>query len=128
MNTKRTITYYITLSLLLVFSISARAQMYYHCDFEDAAERSRWTLNYQAKTPPVTLMNEWHMGKPGQFGPRGHHGLFVAPPNNDSAAVYVSSGSCYTIAYRDSIFLPAGNYSFLCDFRINGGPNALLQV
>ena len=127
MNTKRTITYYITLSLLLVFSISARAQMYYHCDFENAAERSRWTLNYQAKTPPVTLMNEWHMGKPGQFGPRGQHGLFVAPPNNDSAAVYVSSGSCYTIAYRDTI-LPAGNYSFLCDFRINGGPNAMLQV
>ena len=52
--------------LLLLTGTQVSAQVVYSCDFENAAENGRWTLNKIANSASLTSWkNIWHIGAPG---------------------------------------------------------------
>ncbi len=117
-------------TILVFIGLAATSLLYaqvYTCDFESATERQEWHLNPQGSRP-VTLENTWYMGKPGNFGVTGSHGLYISSDADSANAVYTAAGSMFTLAYRDMTMLTAGTYTITFDYRLGGADGAKMSV
>ncbi len=110
---------------LISVSISMQAQVY-SCDFESAAENSRWSLNHVNRA--TQLENKWYIGSVGQFGTTGKGGLYISSDADSARAVYSATAQMFTLAYCDVNMLVAGNYTIMFDYRIGGSPSAKMHV
>lgn len=110
---------FILLIILFAFTGYVQAARSYSCDFEDAAQRARWTLTPAASNQIAALLtNKWYLGAPGNNGINGQYGLFVSDDNGVSA--HYTTSSCFIFAY-DTITLDhlstAGNYTLSFEYR-----------
>ncbi len=95
----------------------------YQCDFEDAGERVKWSLNSGPRGEDC--VNQWHFGKPGANG--GDYGLFVA---NDSTSNNYAASALTVVACR-TFELDAthvGNYEFSFDWRAGGWQDSVSDI
>ncbi len=93
------------LTILITFSITLSVQAVngYSCDFENAEDRARWTINPTANQSTYDkLTNKWYIGLPGNNDMSGSYGLYISD-NNGVSAHYTNNG-CWNFAY-DTIAL-----------------------
>ena len=105
----------------MALAMPLQARTGYSCDFENAADRARWTINPTAN-PNIysNLTNKWYIGAPGNNGKGGQYGLYISD-NNGASAHYAASG-CWTVAY-DTISLSkltSGDYTLVFDYCAMG--------
>ena len=85
-------------NIVIILSIlclaPAAAQVVYHCDFEDEAERAQWLLNDGPRADKCP--NIWYMGAAANTTQDGEYGLFVS--NNGQTAEYSGSTNMYAVA------------------------------
>ena len=107
----------LTILIALVCSLAALAVTNYSCDFENAADRARWTLNQATPSTYSQLSNKWYIGEPGNNDPTGSYGLYISD-NNGASGHYVNKG-CWTFAF-DTIALDhlstADDYTIIFDY------------
>lgn len=119
MNTKR--LYQIAVLAALVMAAPVQAVTNYSCDFENKADRDRWTLNRTAnETIYKNLTNRWYIGAPGNNDKTGAYGLYISD-NNGASAHYTNNG-CWNFAY-DTIALDklsSGDYTLSFDYCAMG--------
>ena len=88
----------LTVLIALVCSLTAQAVRQYSCDFENAADRARWTLNPTANQSTYDkLSNKWYIGEPGNNDPTGSYGLYIS--DNNGATSHYSNKGCWVFAY-----------------------------
>lgn len=110
-------------SLLMLCPHFVKAQNYWYCDFEDAAERELWQLN-TPKNENNTWNNLWMLGQKGAY--EGEYGLFLSADGGASHS-YVSNSNVM-LAWR-VLDLEAGDYDLAMDWRCLGnGTNAFMMV
>ena len=108
--------------LLLLAGTHVSAQVVYSCDFENAAENGRWTLNKIANSASLTSWkNIWHIGAPGACASGA--GLYIYDQTESDTANLASPSNTtdFIVAYRDTITLPStGTFRLSFDWRANG--------
>lgn len=117
---------------LAVTNVSA--QVVYTCDFEDATENAKWTLNKIGNSANLrNWKNIWRIGQPGNCVSEA--GLYIRPNGGvgDTLNMAVSISSSlndYIVAYRDSIqgFTPLTQYRLSFDWRASGKLTDYLYV
>ena len=87
----------ITLLAVLALSMPVQAVRRYSCNFENASDRARWTLN-PTSTAGIynSLANKWYIGAPGNNDRNGQYGLFISD-DNGATAHYTNKG-CWVFA------------------------------
>ena len=108
----------ITLLAVLALSMPVQAVRRYSCNFENASDRARWTLN-PTSTAGIynSLANKWYIGAPGNNDRNGQYGLFISD-DNGATAHYTNKG-CWVFAY-DTIALDniTGDYLLTFDYCV----------
>ena len=108
--------------ILPLTGIHMSAQVVYSCDFENAAENGRWTLNKIAGSATLTSWkNIWRLGSEG--GCASPTGLYIYDhTEGDTVNLATSSNTTdFIVAYRDTITLPgAGTYRISFDWHAKG--------
>lgn len=119
MNTKR--LYQIAVLAALVIAAPVQAITNYSCDFENKADRDRWTLNRTAnETIYKNLTNKWYIGAAGNNDMTGAYGLYISDDNGASA--HYTNNGCWNFAY-DTIALDklsSGDYTLSFDYCAMG--------
>ena len=119
---------------LAVTNVSA--QVVYSCDFEDATENAKWTLNKISNQASLSdWKNIWRIGQPGNCA-SGNAGLYICPNDGSgdtmNVAVPITSTTLndFIVAYRDSIqgLTPNTDYRISFDWRGNGKVTDFLYV
>lgn len=96
----------------------------YFCDFENAQERSQWTLN--AGPQGSRCDNQWYIGQIGDFSPNGQNGLYISSDGGKNS-VYSTATQSAVVAYRE-LSLQQGSYFLDFDWRALGLQNASIVV
>lgn len=115
MNRKR--LYQIAVLAALIFAAPIQAVTNYSCDFENAADRARWTLNPAANQSIYdALTNKWYIGAPGNNEKSGSYGLYIS--DNGGKTAHYTNNSCWVFAY-DTVALEkltSGDYTLTFDY------------
>ncbi len=109
---------FIVLTITLCLTTIAQAVTGYSCDFENAEDRARWTIN-PTSSPTIyeKLTNKWYIGELGNNDPNGHYGLYISDDNG--ASNHYKNDGCWNFAY-DTIALSHlstdDNYTIVFDY------------
>ena len=114
--------------ILLLTGIHMSAQVVYSCDFENAAENGRWTLNKIANSANLnSWKNIWRIGTPGSYA--SSTGIYICTHTDTANVSALSNTTDFIVAYRDSICLPSiGTYRISFDWHANGKSSDSLLV
>ena len=105
---------YIGLMMLTSVMLSAQTHAYY-CDFEDAAENAKWTLN-KPKNEGYTWVNQWMIGD--LISSLGKQSMYITPDGGEHLG-YKKTESRVIIAWRE-MTLASGRYDLAFDWMCGG--------
>lgn len=113
--------YQIVVWVALLLAAPLQAVTNYSCDFENQADRERWTLNPTANSNLYNqLQNKFYIGEPGNNGKGGGHGLYISDDNGANGH-YTNSASwivaCDTVVLDH---LTSGDYIISFDYCAMG--------
>ena len=106
----------ITLLAALAMTMPLQAVRRYSCNFENEADRARWTINPVSNNGIYnSLKNKWYIGAPGNNDRHGAYGLYVS--DDGGATAHYSNNACWVFAY-DTIALDniSGDYTLVFDY------------
>ena len=101
--------------LVAVGTAVAQKPHSYYCDFEDAAENAKWTLN-KPKNESYTWVNQWSIG--GAVASLGMKSMYISPDSGQHVG-YARRESRIMIAWRE-LDLEAGRYDVAFDWMCGG--------
>lgn len=113
-----------TLSFISAAWTSLSASVIYSCNFENASDNDRWTLNPAAnQVIESQLVNKWYIGLPGNHSHDGQNGLFISDDGGNTA--HYSNSGCWVFAY-DTLTLPSSqqDYTITFDYRAVGNQSS----
>lgn len=108
-----------TLALLLLLTVSAAADSYYFCDFEDATENSNWQLN-TPRNESSAWYSLWYIGSATYKD--GGQSLYISADNGNTAG-YSRNAARIVVAWREFDQLDPGEYDLAFDWK-NVGDSA----
>ncbi|MBO4454506.1 MAG: hypothetical protein J5761_05570 [Paludibacteraceae bacterium] len=112
--------FHIALMAFMVVALPVQARKGYSCNFENEADRARWTLNPAAGSTLANLTNKWYIGEAGNNDKSGHYGLYIS--DDGGATAHYTNKGCWVFAY-DTValdHLSSGDYTLFFDYCAMG--------